>query len=130
MTESRNDGQTQNSIPPLNYVCGGYKERGIHLVFTSQREIIKTLKVTNIDFFTQKSSLPTYPIEGSLQNGVKFFVKGLQDYIYIYTLNRHKFDYYSTGLTPGGNARKDEINRSGESRKIAIKVIVQMHDHT
>ena len=38
------------------------KDRGIHLVFTSQREIIKTLKVTNIDFFTQKSSLPTYPI--------------------------------------------------------------------
>ena len=29
-------------------------------------------------------------------------------HIYIYTLNRHKFDYYSTGLTPGGNARKDE----------------------
>ena len=28
-------------------------------VFTSQREIIGTLKVTNIDFFTQKSSLPT-----------------------------------------------------------------------
>ena len=38
------------------------KDRDIHLVFTSQREIIKTLKVTNIDFFTQKSSLLTYPI--------------------------------------------------------------------
>ena len=31
-------------------------------VFTSQWEIIGTLKVTNIDFFTQKSSLPTCPI--------------------------------------------------------------------
>ena len=31
-------------------------------VFTSQREIIRMLKVTYIDFFTQKSSLPTYPI--------------------------------------------------------------------
>ena len=28
-------------------------------LFTSQREIIKTLKVTNIDFYTQKSSLLT-----------------------------------------------------------------------
>ena len=31
-------------------------------VFTSQREIIRTLKVTNIDFFTQKRSLPTCPM--------------------------------------------------------------------
>ena len=31
--------------------------------FTSQREIIRTLKVTNIVFFTQKSSLPAYPID-------------------------------------------------------------------
>ena len=38
------------------------KDRGIHLFFTSQREIIKMLKVTNIDLFTQKSSLPTYPM--------------------------------------------------------------------
>ena len=38
------------------------KDRGIHLIFTSQREMIKTLKVTNIDLFTQKSSLPTYSI--------------------------------------------------------------------
>ena len=33
-------------------------------------------------------------------------------YIDIYTLNRHKFDYYSTGLTPDGNARKDEIKEN------------------
>ena len=31
-------------------------------VFTLQRELIRTLKVTNIDFLTQKSSLPTCPI--------------------------------------------------------------------
>ena len=31
-------------------------------VLTSQREIIGTLKKTNIDFFTQKSSLLTCPI--------------------------------------------------------------------
>ena len=35
-----------------------------------------------------------------------------QFYIYIYTLNRHKFDYYSTGFTPVGNARKDEIKEN------------------
>ena len=33
-------------------------------------------------------------------------------YIYIYTLNRYKIDYYSTGLTPGGNARKDKIKEN------------------
>ena len=38
-----------------------------------------------------------------------FHIRVIYIYIYIYTLNRHKFDYYSTGLTPGGNARKDEI---------------------
>ena len=32
------------------------------LVFTSKMEIIRTLKVTDIDFFTRKSSLLAYPM--------------------------------------------------------------------
>ena len=42
----------------------------------------------------------------------------LSIYIYIYTLNCHKFDYYSTGLTPGGNARKDEIKENIGSKNV------------
>ena len=40
---------------------------------------------------------------------------------YIYTLNRHKFDYYSTGITPGGNARKDEIKENIGRKNVQAK---------
>ena len=50
---------------------------------------MKTLKVTNIDFFTQKISLPTYPIpktrHGRNQHSLAFQIPSASKDVYMYS---------------------------------------------
>ena len=63
--------------------------------------IIGTLKVTNIDFFTQKSSLPTFPISSSGHSAADlhfcFRICKQADFLQILSLLFYDFHFGGTG---------------------------------